>query len=223
MLHTGYGSKRVFDEVKRLFPSATVGRYDTDSKNNDSYAEDILVGTTTLATGLDLPRVRSVLITNADNLLYKPDYRSAERTYQLVHQLSGRTSRQGGYGNIVIQTTIPDSYIYKTLIGDNIDEFYSDEIIDRKKNNFPPFRYMAKVWVSRKTRAGVIKSIKNGLSKINNNNITIFGPAPAFREQQFGLYTWQAILSSTNRAQLNQVIKLLPTDWKHQLDPDNIL
>lgn len=148
--YTGAGTEKVVEEVERIWPEATVDRFDIDTAKSEKEIQntldafvkgktDILVGTQLLAKGLDFQNVGLVGIINADVSLNIPDYRSQERTYQLITQVAGRAGRAGGKSRVVIQTFEPDSEIMKNASNGDYLAFYEDEMLHRNIMNYPPY------------------------------------------------------------------------------------
>lgn len=147
--YIGAGTEKVEEEVRRIWPSASVDRFDIDtasasdpSKVIDDFQEgrtDILVGTQILAKGLDFRNVGLVGIINADVSLNIPDYRSSERTYQLITQVAGRAGRTGGESSVLIQTYDPESDVIKEAAAGDYESFYESELLHRSIMNYPPY------------------------------------------------------------------------------------
>ncbi len=148
--YAGFGTQRIEQELKVRFPEAKVLRMDADTtsaKNSyekalSSFAKgeyDILIGTQMVAKGLDFPNVTLVGITGADRELYNDDFRSAERTFDLITQVVGRAGRGSRKGRAVIQTVSPDSEILSVAAQQDYKSFYNNEIIMRKAMTYPPF------------------------------------------------------------------------------------
>ena len=146
----GSGTEKVEDSVQELWPDAVVDRFDLDTATSPSEIKntikkfqksrtDILVGTQILAKGLDFRNVGLVGIMNADIGLNIPDYRSSERTYQLITQVAGRAGRAGGSSKVIIQTYEPDSDVIKEAAAGDYDAFYEAELLHRNVMNYPPF------------------------------------------------------------------------------------
>lgn len=146
----GTGTEQVEEAVKELFPDACVSRLDLDSAKRrgdmdkiiDDFADrktDILIGTQMVAKGLDFDNVGVVGVISADVTLNIPDYRSAERTYQLITQVSGRAGRGSRQGKVVVQTYEPDNYAIKAAASNDYDSFFSLESMNRKYMDYPPF------------------------------------------------------------------------------------
>ena len=159
VLYGGIGTQKVVAELNRLFPSARVLRMDNDTvsgkdgqykilKQFSQKDADILVGTQMIAKGHDFPAVTLVGILDADMSLYFSDYRSGERTFQLITQVSGRSGRAGETGKVVLQTCSPDNYILRYAVGYDYNGFFENEIALRKATLFPPYSLICRVMVT---------------------------------------------------------------------------
>ena len=148
--YAGTGTEKVEEEVKRIWPEAGVDRFDIDTASaaddpvkviNDFQKgrTDILVGTQLLAKGLDFRNVGLVGIINADVSLNIPDYRSSERTFQLITQVAGRAGRAGGESSVLIQTYEPDSDVIREAAAGDYESFYESELLHRSVMNYPPY------------------------------------------------------------------------------------
>lgn len=148
--YAGAGTEKVEEEVRRIWPDAGVDRFDIDTASSaDDPAKvisefqqghtDILVGTQLLAKGLDFRNVGLVGIINADVSLNIPDYRSSERTYQLITQVAGRAGRKGGESSVLIQTFDPDSDVIREAAAGDYEQFYESELAHRRIMRYPPF------------------------------------------------------------------------------------
>ena len=146
----GAGTQRVEEEVKKYFPKARVMRMDVDTtRNKDSHENiynafksgegDVLIGTQMVSKGLDFKNVTLVGVLAADISLNIPDYRSSERTYQIITQVAGRAGRGEKKGKVVIQTYTPNSLSLQYAIENNYNDLYNEEIKVRKIMNYPPF------------------------------------------------------------------------------------
>ncbi len=148
--YVGAGTEKVEEEARWLWPNAGIARFDIDTASSGDDAgkvisdfqsgkTEILVGTQILAKGLDFKNVGLVGIINADVSLNIPDYRSPERTFQLITQVAGRAGRAGGESRVIIQTYDPDSDIIREAAAGDYDEFYESELLHRSIMNYPPY------------------------------------------------------------------------------------
>lgn len=235
VLFKSIGTKAITEEVQRLFPDARVARYDTDNKKLERIEHhydavrkgdiDILVGTQTLAKGLDLPKLSLVGVIIADTSLYVPDFSSQERTYQLLHQVVGRVGRGHTDGKVVIQSYAPDSAVLQAVTTKDWDGFYARELAERKQFLFPPYCYLLKLWCRRASRESAEKAALSLASQLQKtgHKIQIEGPAPAFHEKIESKYQWQLVIKAKRRGELLKVIAELPSGWSHDIDPMNLL
>lgn len=229
------GTKAITEEVKRLFPEARVSRYDTDNKKGEriehhfdaihSGEVDILVGTQTLAKGLDLPKLSLVGVIIADTSLYVPDFSAQERTYQLLHQVVGRVGRGHRDGHVIIQTYSPESPILEAITTKDWQRFYTKELAEREQFAFPPYCYLLKLWCRRASRASAESSAQKLADQLRQAGlrIQIEGPAPAFHEKVESKFQWQLVIKARQRSELIKVIQQLPNGWSHDIDPMNLL
>lgn len=185
----GYGTEKLEEELKLHFIKAHVLRMDLDTTRTKSSYEsiinqfehgetDILVGTQMVTKGLDFDRVSLVGIFNADRMMHFPDFRSYERAYQLITQVSGRAGRRGKRGKVVIQTSDPENAILKYILNNNFDNFYKTEITDREQHAYPPFSRLIEITVKhidkkncRETAEILTTSLRAALK-----NVKILGP-----------------------------------------------
>jgi primosomal protein N'' len=155
----GVGTERVEKEVSRLFPRARVGRMDSDTtakkgvyekllKALDTGDIDILIGTQMITKGHDFPNVTLVGVVSADMSLNIPDFRAAERTFQIITQVSGRSGRGNSPGRVVVQTFSPEHYAIKRAREHDYPGFYGDEIALRRELDYPPFSRMVNLRIS---------------------------------------------------------------------------
>lgn len=230
------GTKALLETLHSFFPAATLQRFDTDlgvADRMDKHYEnvhagnvDILVGTQMLGKGLDLPKLGLVGVIAADTSLYMPDFTASERSYQLLHQVLGRVGRGHRKGKVIIQTYVPDNPVLQAAIAKDYDSFYKAELIERKTFMFPPFCYLLKISVSRKTSASAEKTIRTLHHTLETTKLKLrlSDPAPSFYEHTHGLYHWQLVLKAKDRNELLKALKALPNgNWTYDLDPANLL
>jgi len=152
----GFGTEQIQQELVELFPNTKIGRMDQDTTRGkfgfekiiDSFKNreiDILVGTQMLAKGLDFDNVSLVGIMNADNMLYHPDFRAFERSYQMMTQVSGRSGRSEKQGKVIIQTYNPDHNIIQQVVHNNYIGMYKEQLYDRQIYHYPPYYKLIKL------------------------------------------------------------------------------
>lgn len=165
----GFGTEKIEDELKLLIPEAAIQRMDLDStRSKHSYQNiiqdfsqrniDILVGTQMVTKGLDFDFVSLVGVFDVDRMLHFPDFRSHERTFQLVTQVSGRAGRKDRKGKVLVQTNNPEQAILRMVLENDFQTFYKSEILEREKYNYPPFSRMIKVIVKYEEQAFAAES-----------------------------------------------------------------
>ena len=154
----GFGTEQVEDEVRVLFPELRVARLDLDTSRSvkafDSIIGafqngeiDILIGTQMVTKGIDFENIGLVGILNADNLLYHPDFRATERAYQMLVQVSGRTSRRTEQGKVLIQTYQPEHPIFQQIVKNDYKAFFSQDMLDRHAFHYPPYVKLMRIIV----------------------------------------------------------------------------
>jgi primosomal protein N' (replication factor Y) (superfamily II helicase) len=157
----GFGTEKVEEELQLLFPKARIARMDLDTTRtrnahqkiiNDLEGRkiDILVGTQMVTKGLDFENVSTVSILNADNMLSFPDFRSAERSYQLMAQVSGRSGRKNKRGQVIIQTFNPGHPVILDVVKHDFRAMYEQQLVDRRKFKYPPFYRLVIIKVKHK-------------------------------------------------------------------------
>jgi len=160
----GFGTEKVEDEIKIVFPAARVARMDQDTtKGKNSFKSiirafeerrtDILIGTQMISKGLDFENLTVVGILNADNLLNFPDFRAHERSFQLMEQVSGRAGRRQKQGKVIIQTSDPQNKIIRLMLRHDYYGMYKIQAEEREAFNYPPFCRMIRINLKHKDRA----------------------------------------------------------------------
>ena len=163
MVTRGFGTEKIEDEIKIVFPEARVARMDQDTTRNKNsfnkliraYEErriDILIGTQMISKGLDFENLTVVGILNADNLLNYPDFRAHERSFQLMEQVSGRAGRRQKQGKVVIQTSDPANKIIRLVLRHDYISMFRMQSEERMTFNYPPFCRMVKISIKHKDR-----------------------------------------------------------------------
>ncbi len=175
--YMGTGTQRVAGELKKLYPAARILRMDLDTTSGKEghykilkqFAErsaDILVGTQMVAKGHDFPAVTLVGILDADMSLHFPDYRSGERTFQLITQVAGRSGRAGAEGEVVLQTYDPENYILRFAAKYDYEGFYEHEISMRAATMFPPFVKVVRVMVTGEDEKETVEALRSVYEKL---------------------------------------------------------
>jgi primosomal protein N' (replication factor Y) len=235
----GAGTQRVEDEARRLFADARVMRWDQDAvRQGGGYARmlgmvesgqvDIIVGTQMVSKGFDLPGVTSIGVVQADSLLYLPDFRSSERTFQLLTQVAGRAGRRGPGSTVVFQTYTPEHYAIMAASKHDYLQFYGDEIAFRRDFRFPPFFRMARFMIRHDKEQGA--ALEAGLmarelarhARVNGIDMELLGPTPAFVAKIRNQYQWQIVMRTQA---MDRMLEGLPTrpGWAVDIDPESML
>tara|TARA_B100000073_G_scaffold190421_1_gene157623 strand:- start:3738 stop:5975 length:2238 start_codon:yes stop_codon:yes gene_type:complete len=214
--YMGTGTQKVEELIQKTFPNARVARLDHDiSKRNSPTIKvlqdfqdgeiDILLGTQMIAKGLDFPEITLVGIINADLGLHIPDFRSSEKTFQLIYQAAGRSGRGKKRGEVVIQTYEKENLVINSASKLNLKKYYDSMLTDRYTLNYPPFS-----WISKIEFLGLnAKSVSSLSNRIRNNffgmykGLEILGPAPCFKEKINNKYRFQIILKSSKKYDSN--------------------
>jgi primosomal protein N' (replication factor Y) len=163
MVTRGFGTEKIEDEIKIVFPAARVARMDQDTtRNKNSFDKiirafedqriDILIGTQMISKGLDFENLTVVGVLNADNLLNYPDFRAHERSFQLMEQVSGRAGRRQKQGKVVIQTADPAHRIIRLVLRHDYEGMFRMQAEERMTFNYPPYCRMVKITVKHKER-----------------------------------------------------------------------
>ncbi len=228
--YQGLGTEKLQQEIEERFPGYVVRRMDSDTmRKPGSHARTltafrnglihILVGTQMIAKGLDFPNVTLVGVVNADIGLHVPDFRSAERTFQLLSQVAGRTGRGPRGGRVFVQTLTPEHPCIALAAAHDYDRFVMAEMGHRKEHHYPPYHRLARVIVRSRDQeaaanfaevmAGAFNQV---LKKVPSTEVRLLGPAeaPVFRLK--GYYRYHFQLQSPSAATLHQVLRnVLPT------------
>ena len=235
LVHKGFGTKLLESELKKLFPNAKIQRFDADNKRDECldaiYTEvyegevDILVGTQTLAKGLDLPRLATVGVVQADAGLNLPDFMAEERTFQLITQVIGRVGRgHNDIAEVFIQTFRPESPVINLAANVNYQDFYEYIIRKRRKTGFPPFMFIAKIEITMKTEAIVIKKVREAAAILRQDSrLIVSPPIPAFHEHTSKGYGWQIIVRSKSRRAIVESCSKLKGKFCITFDPSGLI
>jgi primosomal protein N' (replication factor Y) len=235
ILYLSPGTKGLEKELSRLFPGATIARFDSDNLTNERLDKqldaiksgyiDIIVGTQILVKGFDITNLSLVGIIDADATLSFPDFSTEEQTFQLITQAIGRVGRGHVNGTIVLQAFDSTNPLLHQALTKDWQTFYDTQLALRKAHNFPPFTFLLQLECRRKNRQSAQKaaaSLRHILETFHSD-ITILGPTPSYREKQNGYYSWQLVIKSLSRSTLITIIEALPSGWKYNIDPSHLL
>ncbi|HXB71729.1 MAG TPA: primosomal protein N' [Candidatus Acidoferrales bacterium] len=216
----GMGSERVEEELHRAFPAARIARLDRDTVTGKRHYEtilndfreanyDILVGTQMIAKGHDIPNVTLVGVVSADTGLGMPDFRAAERTFQLLTQVAGRAGRGSVPGTVLVQTINPDHYAVRMAAAQDYQAFYEKELNFRRMMHYPPFSAMANILVrsEKQEMAMRMSSELAGLLTPPPEKLKVMGPAEAPVPRLKNEYRYQFLIKAASRKVLNELLQ----------------
>jgi primosomal protein N' (replication factor Y) (superfamily II helicase) len=221
---SGFGTQKLEAEVRARFPDHPCLRMDTDSMRGRGSHEEalagfrdgrhhILLGTQMIAKGLDFPNVTLVGVINADTSLHFPDFRAAERTFQLVTQVAGRTGRGPKGGRVLVQTLSPDAPAIVAAVRHDLPAFAAQELPHREALGYPPFASMIRI-VIRGRNGKAAQALAEELSRRiqhetehPNAQVRILGPAPAPMARLRGSYRYQIQLQSADGDLLRNLVR----------------
>ena len=226
----GEGTEKIETLLAKTFPAARLSRLDRDTAQGKNARTrilggfqrqevDILVGTQMISKGHDFPNVTLVGILSADNSLAFPDFRSAERTFHLLTQMSGRAGRGNLPGEVLIQTFFPDHYCFKYVLQHDYEGFYEKEVRFRRFMHYPPFSGLAVMQARDKNlqaAANAINQVGKLLRSFANDRIRILGPALAPLARIKSEHRFQIIVKSESRKHLNTILRKLLTQAELQ-------
>ncbi|MFS1663407.1 primosomal protein N' [Streptococcus sp. zg-JUN1979] len=227
----GTGTQKAYDELQELFPKARILRMDVDTTRKKGAHEkilrqfgageaDILLGTQMIAKGLDFPNVTLVGVLNADTALNLPDFRSSERTFQLLTQVAGRAGRGHKLGEVIIQTYNPKHYAIELAKEQDYERFYQYEMSIRHKMGYPPYYYTVGLTLSHKDEAVVEKKayeVFGMLKQSVSQQALILGPTPKPIARTHNLYHYQIIVKYRFEDYLEACLNRL-LDWTQEKD-----
>lgn len=216
----GTGTEKVESELQALYPQARLLRWDADTASGKGAEEvimahfrkhnaDILIGTQMLAKGLDLPLVTLVGAVLADAGLNFPDYRTAERAFQLLTQAAGRAGRSALGGRVVLQTFQPEHYAIRHAAGHDFKGFYAEEIDQRRALRYPPFVRMVRFETrdlkndsARDAAQTVYHQLQRLVNASSDRSLELYPPVPPYFARRSGYYRWQVILKGSDPLKL---------------------
>ena len=242
----GQGTQILEEELKSFFPEAKIIRLDKDTSSNREHRHDvlnemnkgkvdILLGTQIVAKGHDFPNVTLVGVVLADTTLHLPDFRSAERTFQLLTQVAGRSGRAEKPGKVLLQTFHPENFSLLCAKEQNFEKFSEQELQTRQALNYPPFGRLTQIRLQGSFDQKVEKSandLRKFLSQLNDTKagvlLQILGPAKAPLAKIRGKHRWQILLKSPDSKTMKHFLRqaqyfakeYLPAQVQLQIDVD---
>lgn len=237
LIHKGFGTKLLESELKKLFKSARIARFDADNATADSLTQnfeavkngdiDIIIGTQTIAKGLDLPLLNTVGIVQADANLNLPDYAAEERTFQLITQVIGRVGRgHTDINHVFLQTFQPEHPVILAAKSLDYAKFADYLLKKRQLSHLPPFFYLLRISIVKKTEDLTIKKIvelHRALKKFPD--VYLSAPTPSFHEYTPSGYSWQIIVKAKKRDSLTHLIESLNQypEIRFAIDPPSLI
>jgi primosomal protein N' (replication factor Y) len=223
MKELGAGTERVEHELRELLPTAAIVRMDSDTTSGKGShnrllsrmadgSADILIGTQMIAKGHDFPGVTLVGVVNAEASLNMPDFRSAERTFQLLSQVIGRAGRGELPGRVVVQALNPSHYAIQCAIDHDGAAFYHQELEFRREAGYPPFAFLAALSISGtaekpvEVQAEAVARLFGHLKRELKLRIEVLGPAPAPLYRLRGRFRRQILLKAATRNDLRRLV-----------------
>ncbi|MCY8779199.1 primosomal protein N' [Bacillus spizizenii] len=233
----GTGTQRVEEELTKVLPNARVIRMDVDTTSRKGAHEkllsafgegkaDILLGTQMIAKGLDFPNVTLVGVLSADTTLHIPDFRSAEKTFQLLTQVSGRAGRHEKTGQVIIQTYTPSHYSIQLTKTHDYETFYQHEMAHRREQSYPPYYYLALVTVSHEevAKAAVTaEKIAHFLKANCGADTKILGPSASPIARIKDRYRYQCVIKYKQETQLSALLKKILEHYKREIEQKHVM
>jgi len=223
MFELGVGTERLEQVVRERFPDAIVARMDADTMAERGAHErvlsafrkkhiDVLIGTQMIAKGLDFPDVTLVGVVSADTGLFVPDYRAAERTFQLLHQVAGRAGRGDKAGTVVIQTYSPDNYAVKAAAENDYDSFVQQELVFRKLTGYPPFARLLRVLAEGRKESDAQQLLRQACKPLETmKNVEVLGPAPAVIHKVKDHWRWHMLVKCFDKEAFGRAMDAIGT------------
>jgi primosomal protein N' (replication factor Y) len=236
----GTGTERIAELVNTMWSEARVVRWDRDVTRGKGSHEtilsrfvsgeaNILVGTQMIAKGLDLPLVTLVGVISADVGLYLPDFRAAERSFQLLTQVAGRAGRSLLGGEVIVQSYRPEHYAIQAARRHDYLDFYRQELNFRRQVGYPPFRRLAKMVFAHRDQTRVQEEAKamarrltQAMAQQDRSDVYLIGPAPCFFGRERGKYRWQIVVRAADPTGFLRSISI-PQGWRIDVDPVSLL
>ena len=227
----GFGTEKAHDALKVLFPDKIIERFDRDEIKTFNKLEetlnlfhakkiDILVGTQMLSKGHNFENVNLVIILGIDSQLNFPDFRSNERVYQTLTQVSGRAGRFGKKAAVLVHTLAPENKIFSYLKNHSFDDFYKDEIPLREMCSSPPMKKIILIYFNGKDQGQVIKESSEQAHRLREaadahfTKVDILGPRPSMIEKKVNKFTWSLMIRSEDVNQLHNLVNSFEKNYR---------
>ncbi len=238
--YLGLGTQRVVEELAQLLPHTPVMRWDMDAVRGRGAHQQmlerfsrgeaqVLVGTQMVTKGLHVPNVTLVGVILADLGLNLPDFRAAERAFQLLCQVAGRAGRGAVPGRVVIQTYDPDNYAVKAAASQDYEALYETELKYRQQLGNPPFNQLVRMVylhpileACQRGAQGMARLLRHKIATQGLSDVNIVGPAPAFHQRQRGKYRWHIVLRGPKLQSLLEDVPI-SDGWIVDVDPVSVL
>ena len=226
----GFGTEKAHEILQELFPEKTIERFDRDEIKTFNKLEevlekfhqkkiDILVGTQMLSKGHNFENVNLVIILGIDSQLNFPDFRSNERVYQTLTQVSGRAGRFGKKAEVLVHTLAPENKIFTYLKNHTFEDFYNDEIPLRELCSSPPVKKIILVYFNGKNQGEVIKESSEQSNRLREmaashfNKVDVLGPRPSMVEKKVNKFTWSLMIRSDDINQLHNLVNTFEKNY----------
>src|SRR5688500_2336004 len=230
----GAGTQRVEAELRARFPGLRVARLDSDALAArrgfeavyDDFREgrvDVLVGTQLAAKGLDQPSVTLAAVIAADVTLNLPDYRAAERTFQLLAQVAGRAGRGPMPGQVLMQTYAPGHYAVRAAAALDVDGFADEELLRRRLLGYPPFGVLARLLVGDPDRGRAEERGRQGAAAVAAPGVEVMGPQPSYVPRRAGRYRFQVVVRAPDARTRAVALERVPSGVAIDVDPESLL
>jgi primosomal protein N' (replication factor Y) (superfamily II helicase) len=238
--YLGAGTEKIAEQVSALWPKARVVRWDRDvtgaKGSHDAILSqfanreaDVMVGTQMIAKGLDLPLVTLVGVINADVGLYLPDFRAAERSFQLLTQVAGRAGRSLLGGQVIVQSYRPEHYAIQAARRHDYLDFSRQELSFRRELGYPPFRRLARLIYIHQDRErakaeaeALARGLRFAIHERSASGVDLIGPAPCFFGREQGKYRWHIVLRAVDPTAFLRTFPV-PAGWRVDVDPVSLL
>lgn len=233
----GTGTQRVEEELLKVLPEARIIRMDVDTTGRKGAHEklltkfgnkeaDILLGTQMIAKGLDFPDVTLVGVLTADTMLHLPDFRAAEKTFQLLTQVSGRAGRHELPGEVIIQTYTPENYSIQLASMYDYDAFYEQEMFLRRSHSYPPYYFLALVTVSHPEITKVVSvtdKIVQYLRRNVSNETKILGPVASPIPRIKDRYRYQCMVKYKREKNLHETLRKIIEHFQQEMSSNDLM